>query len=112
MELGILFVLAPFVLVIAIVALVQAGRTARHWMDWRMRVTEQRLERGSPTVRAAIEELRGELAALKQRETDAIFTFDASLERMESRMQRLEQRVLAASGSQPTSLGAGEPPSS
>jgi hypothetical protein len=110
MEVAILFMLAPFVMVVAIVGLVQAGRTARHYVDWRMRLAERQLERGSPSMRAAIEELRAEIASLKQRETEAIFSFDSSLERLESRMTRLEQRAVADGAAERGPLGAGTHP--
>src|SRR5437899_10381844 len=94
MEVAVLFALAPFLMVVTIVGLVQAGRTARHYMDWRMRLAERQLERGSPSMRAAFEELRAELAALKQRETEAGFSFDSSLERLEARRKHPEKRAL------------------
>jgi hypothetical protein len=114
MEVAILFLLAPFVMVVAIVGLVQAGRTVRHYVDWRMRLAERQLERGSASMRAAIDELRAEIASMKQRETEAIFSFDSSLERLEARMNRLEQRAMPDAAAEHAPLGAGthrvEPP--
>jgi len=107
MEAAILFALAPFLMVVAIVGLVQAGRTARHYMDWRMRLAERQFERGSPSMRAVIEELRAEIAALKQRETEAVFSFDSSLERLEARMKHLEQRAMADGAAERAPLGPG-----
>jgi hypothetical protein len=107
MEAAILFLLAPFVMAVAIVGLVQAGRTVRHYVDWRMRLAERQLERGSPSMRAAIEELRAEIASLKQRETEAVFSFDSSLERLEGRMNRLEQRAMPDGVGERSPLGAG-----
>jgi hypothetical protein len=107
MELGILFVLAPFVMVVAIVGLVQAGRTVRHYMDWRMRMAERLSDRGNQTVKSAIQELQAEIAALKQRETEAVFSFDSSLERLEARMKHLEQRAMADGAAAQAPLGPG-----
>jgi hypothetical protein len=107
MEVAILFLLAPFVMVVAIVGLVQAGRTARHYVDWRMRMAERQLERGSPSMRAAIEELRAEIASLKRCETEAVFSFDSSLERLEARMSRLEHCAVADGAAERAPLGPG-----
>jgi hypothetical protein len=109
MELGILFVLAPFVMVVAIVGLVQAGRTVRHYLDWRMRMAERLSDRGNQTVKSAIQELQAEIAALKQRETEAVLSFDTTLERLAARMNRLEQRAVADGAAERAPLGAGAP---
>ena len=112
MEAAILFALAPFLMVVAIVGLVQAGRTARHYMDWRMRLAERQLERGSPSMRAAIEELRAEIAALKQHETEAVLSFDSTLQSLDARLKHLERQSLGEGTGEriPLTAGATRPP--
>jgi hypothetical protein len=58
-------------------------------------------------VHQAIQELRAEMAALKQTDAQAVLTFDSTLQTLDARLRHLEQRVLEPGTSGRVSLGAG-----
>jgi hypothetical protein len=60
-------------------------------------------------VQRAIEELRAEMAALRQHESEAVLSFDSTLQTLDARLKHLEQRVLPAANASPASLSAGAP---
>jgi hypothetical protein len=90
---GILAVGAPFITAVLIVGFVQAGKTVRYYLDWRMKMAERQTV-GSPSVLGAIQELRAEIAALRKHEADAVLSFDTTLQTMEARLKHLEGRAL------------------
>ncbi len=47
-------------------------------------------------VLKAVEELRGEIAALRQHETEAVLSFDSTLQTLDARVQHLERAALEA----------------
>ena len=73
-------------LVIAIVGIVQAGRTIRYYLDWRMRLAERQLGGKDPSLVKAIQELQAEIAALRHHEAEAVLSFDLTLHALDARM--------------------------
>jgi hypothetical protein len=92
----------PFSMVVVIVALSLAAGTVHKYMDMRARMGG-----GDRNALRAIEELRAEFKALKQHESEAILTFDSTLQNLDTRLKHLEQRMLTEGGAARSSLGAG-----
>jgi hypothetical protein len=109
MQEDILIPLAAFAMVVSIVGCVQIGLTIRHYLDWRLRMADGRPRAAEPGVLPAIQALREEIAALKRHESDAVLSFDSTLQRLESRLAHLEHRSLCAPGDErlPLTAGAG-----
>ena len=60
---------------------------------------------GDSTSREALNQLREEVRQLRQATQDGVLSFDSTLQRMEARLQHVEQRTLGA-GAAASSLGA------
>jgi hypothetical protein len=101
----ILIPLASFAMVVGIVGLVQAGKTVRHYLDWRLRMVDRQSGVGDGSVLRAIQELRAEIAALKQHESEAVLSFDSTLQTMNARLQHLERRALAGGNEEMVGVG-------
>jgi hypothetical protein len=106
MQEDILIPLAAFTMIVAWVGFVQIGSTIRHYLDWRLRMAERQVGSSEAGVLPAIQELRAEIAALKRNESDAVLSFDSTLQRLESRLAHLERRSLGAPEEQPVPLAA------
>src|SRR5207253_10421842 len=92
-------------MIVAIVALKQMANTVRYYLDWRMRMLD-RQGGGDRSVLGAIQELRAEIAALKQHETEAVLSFDSTLQTLDARVKHLERQSLGDSAGERTPLGA------
>jgi hypothetical protein len=62
---------------------------------------------GDRSVLGAIQELRAEIAALKKHETEAVLSFDSTLQTLDARVKHLERQALAEGGGERISLAAG-----
>ena len=107
MEEEILIPLGAFAMVVFWVGFVQIGNTIRHYLDWRLRMAERQSGAPEAGVLPAIQELRAEIAALRRHESDAVLSFDSTLQRLESRLAHLEGRSLDSSGEERVPLAAG-----
>ena len=94
------------IMVLGIVFLGTATGTIHKYLDHRLHMAERQSRAGDRTVLQAIEALRAEMAALKRHETDAILSFDSTLQTLDARMKHLERRALSESGTARTALGA------
>jgi hypothetical protein len=101
-----LILLASFVMVLGIVGFVQAAKTVRYYLDWRLRMAERQSGIGDRSVLAAVQELRAEIAALKRHESDAVLSFDSTLQTLDSRLKHVERRSLAEGSAEQVSLTA------
>ena len=103
--------LAGIGMIVAIVALKQMANTVRYYLDWRMRMLD-RQGGGDRSVLGAIQELRAEIAALKQHETEAVLSFDSTLQSLNDRMKHLERQSLGEGTGEriPLTAGATRPP--
>jgi hypothetical protein len=90
----VLIPLASFGMVVAIVGIVQAGRTVRYYLDWRMRMMDRQSGIRDRNVLQAVEELRAEIAGLRRHEAEAILSFDSTLQMMDARLKHLERRAV------------------
>jgi hypothetical protein len=95
MESWVLIPLAPFAMILGIVGFVQTARTVRYYLDWRLQMAERQSGPGDRSVLAAVQELRAEIAALKRHESDAVLSFDSTLQTLDARLKHLERRSLA-----------------
>src|SRR5260370_40510546 len=95
-------------MVLGIVFLSMATGTIHKYMDYRMRLAERQTKTGDRSVLQAIESLRAEMAALKRHETDAILSFDSTLQTLDARVKHLERRAISEGDAAHTALGAGE----
>ena len=103
--------LAGIGMIVAIVALKQMANTVRYYLDWRMRMLDQQ-GGGDRSVLGAIQELRAEIAALKQHETEAVLSFDSTLQSLDARLKHLERQSLGEGTGEriPLTAGATRPP--
>jgi hypothetical protein len=101
----ILIPISGMLMVLGIVGVLQAGRTIRHYMDWRTRMAERQFGGRDDGLLRAIEELRAEVAALRRHESDAVLSFDSTLQTLDTRLQHLERRALSERTAEPAPLG-------
>jgi len=90
MDPDLLIPLAGIVMIIAIVTSAQIGKTVRYYLDCRMRMAERESGIGGQNVLRAIQELRADVAALKQHEAEAVLSFDSTLQTLDARVKHLE----------------------
>lgn len=111
MQEDILIPLGLFAMIVAWVGFVQIGSTIRHYLDWRLRMAERQVGGGEGGVLRAIQELRAEIAALKREESEAVLSFDSTLQTMDARLKNLERRSLGGGSGErvPVTPSAGEP---
>ena len=97
----------PFVImVLGIVFLGTTTGTIHKYLDHRLHMADRRSRAGDRTVLQAIEELRAEMAAMKRHETDAILTFDSTLQSLDARLNHLERLALGSGATERSSLSA------
>ena len=103
--------LAGIGMIVAIVACKQVANTVRYYLDWRMHMLD-RQGGGDRSVLGAIQELRAEIAALKQHETEAVLSFDSTLQTLDARVKHLERQSLGEGTGEriPLAAGAARPP--
>jgi hypothetical protein len=101
--------LGAFAMVLGIVGFDTLGKTIRHYLDWRLRMAERQSGMGDQNVQRAIQEMRAEIAALKQHEAEAVLSFDSTLQTLDARVKHLERQALTAGGAQRTPVGAAIP---
>ena len=90
-------------MVLGIVFLSMVTGTIHKYLDHRVRMART----GDRSVLQAIESLRAEMAAMKRHETDAILSFDSTLQTLDARVKHLERRALSESDAAHTALSAG-----
>ena len=93
-------------MVLGIVFLSMVTGTIHKYLDHRVRMAERQSRTGDRSVLQAIESLRAEMAAMKRHETDAILSFDSTLQTLDARVKHLERRALSESDAAHTALGA------
>ncbi|HZO91589.1 MAG TPA: hypothetical protein VFB38_24925 [Chthonomonadaceae bacterium] len=76
----------------------------RKMMEMRMRMRNE----GDTHLKAAIEELQAEVRSLRDTTTQYDLSFDAALQRMESRVQGLERRLSEVEANTPANLRIGQ----
>ncbi len=101
--------LGGMAMIIVIVGAAQAGKTIRYYLDWRMRMTERQLGGRDQPLAQAVQELRAEIAALKQHEAEAVLSFDSTLQTLDARVKHLEGRALGAGGDRALNSTAAPP---
>jgi hypothetical protein len=80
------------------------------WSRHERRMTELRLthqHQGDANLRATVEALQQEVRALRETSTQYDLSFDAALQRMESRVEGLERRIPEGEVSPAANLRAG-----
>jgi hypothetical protein len=103
----ILIPLAGCAMILGIVAVVQVRKIICHYLDWRLRMAERQSGAAEAGVLPAIQELRAEIAALRRHESDAVLSFDSTLQTLEARLAHLERRSLNAPHEERAPLAAG-----
>jgi len=83
-----------FVMVVMIVFISMANGTIRKYLEYRVRMAEARGTGGDRNLVRAIQELREEISALRKQETEAVLSFDSTLQNLGARMQHLEHYTL------------------
>jgi hypothetical protein len=105
-NLALLIPFAPFVMVVAIVAVKTFEKVARHYMDWRLEMARRVGAGDEASLAATLQALRAEIAALKRHESEVILTFDSTLQTLDARLKNLEARALGAGPAERTPLSA------
>jgi hypothetical protein len=62
-----------------------------------------------PALHDALQQVREEMAQLRHASNDVVLSFDATLQRLDARLQHVEQRALGAATSAPPATVAREP---
>jgi hypothetical protein len=101
--------IAPFLMVLGIVGFKQMSRSFQAYLDWRLRMAEHQSGAVDRNLAQTIHELRAEIAALKQHETEAVLSFDSTLHTLEARVKHLERQALAAGPGERPPVGASVP---
>jgi hypothetical protein len=83
-----------FLMIVIIVFLSLTTGTIHKYLDHRVRMAEARGTGGDRNLVRAIQELREEIAALRKQETEAVLSFDSTLQNLGARMQHLEHYTL------------------
>jgi hypothetical protein len=98
-------------MVLGIVFLGTTAGTIHKYLDHRLRMADRESRAGDQTVLQAIEALRAQMAAAKQHETDAILSFDSTLQTLDGRLRHLERLALAEGTAErsPVAAAAGGP---
>ena len=102
----------PFTMVVAIVFMSLVTGTIHKYLDTRSGIAKAHGAGSDRSVVRAVEELRAEIAGLKQREAEAILTFDSTLQSLDARLKHMEQGALTSGGGARSSLSGGETRSS
>jgi hypothetical protein len=82
-----------FTMVALIVFMGVVSGTIHKYLDTRASIAKAH-GGGDKSVLRAIEALRAEIAALKQHESEAVLSFDSTLQSLGARVKHLEQRAL------------------
>jgi|RhiMethySRZTD1v2_1073278.scaffolds.fasta_scaffold2710204_2 hypothetical protein len=80
-------------MVVAIVFLGVTAGTIHKYLDMKAAIARTQ-GGGDKSVLRAIEALRAEIAALKQHESEAVLSFDSTLQSLDSRLKHVERRAL------------------
>jgi hypothetical protein len=84
----------PFSMVVMIVFLSVLAGMGHKYLDTRVSIARAQGGTGDKNVLRAVEELRAEIAALRRHESDAVLSFDSTLQTLDARVKHLEQRAL------------------
>jgi hypothetical protein len=101
--------MGPLEMVVVIVFLSMLTGTVHKYLDCRASIAKAQGGRGDKNVLRAVEELRAEIAALKRHESDAVLSFDSTLQTLDARVKHLESQALRQ-GAAPRSALGGEAP--
>jgi hypothetical protein len=83
-----------FLMIMIIVFISVSAGTIQKYLDHRVRMAEARGTGGDRNLVRAIQELREEIAALRKQETEAVLSFDTTLNNLDARMRHLEHYTL------------------
>jgi hypothetical protein len=83
-----------FAMIALIVFMSLLTGTIHKYLEVRVRLAEARGSGGDRNLVRAIQELREEIAALRQHETEAVLSFDSTLHNLDARMKHLEHYTL------------------
>jgi hypothetical protein len=88
----------PFEMVVIVVGIACGTAVVGQVVDAFKAYLVTRAKRGSldPAVHETLKAVRDEIAQLKHSSNDVVLTFDATLQRLDARLQHLEQQALAS----------------
>jgi hypothetical protein len=84
----------PFQMVVVIVSLGTATGTIHKYLDVRMSLAKRQVSEGDKNTLREVQALREEIAALKRHESEAILSFDSTLQTLDARVKHLERQAL------------------
>lgn len=96
----------PFDFAIIIILMSMVKTTIHRYMEYRLRMADRLGGSGDRSVVRALEELRAEMAALRRHETDAILSFDSTLQTLDARLKNIERRMLSEGPTDHVPLGS------
>lgn len=85
-----------FEFITAVVAITTGGTIIGNWLKYRQNVVEARfktMQQTDDSVMAELRDMKRQVAELRDTSTQYDMSFDAALQRMESRMVHIESRV-------------------
>jgi len=87
---------SPFEMVVMVVAIGCATGLIGQLIDAWKTTMVTRVKRGTldPSLHETLKAVREEMAQLRRSSSDVVLTFDATLQRLDARLQHLEQRAL------------------
>jgi hypothetical protein len=82
--------MGPFEMVVMIVFIGTIGAIAQKYLDHRARHGQS----ANQSVQRLIQEVRAEMAALRQQTSEAVLSFDSTLQTLDARLKHVERRAL------------------
>jgi hypothetical protein len=99
--------MGPFEMVAVIVFMSLVTGTIHKYLETSAKTPRTRGGDHDRSVLRAVEDLRAEIAAMKQREAEAILTFDTTLQNLDARLKHLEKVALTTGSAGRSSLSTG-----
>ncbi len=99
-----------FVFIIVVTGIGTSTGVIMEWLKHRTELAKMKIEaqnKGDANVRAAIDELRAEMRALKDTTMQYDLSFDTALQRMEHRVEGLERRIQTGEANSTLDLRSG-----
>jgi hypothetical protein len=95
--------------IVAVFGIAATAGTACCYLVMRADVLKRHGTGADRGTQQAIEALRAEIAALRRQESEAVLSFDSTLQTLDARLKHLEQRVLPAEAAERAALSARTP---
>jgi hypothetical protein len=96
-------------MIVAVFGIAATAGTLCCYLVMRADVLKRQVGGADRGTQQALEALRAEIAALRRHESEAVLSFDSTLQTLDARLKHLEQRALPAEATERAALGARAP---